>query len=247
MKKLKIKKLNLNWKDPMVMILSALLIFLTCGTAFAGCKGKQVIIELDAAYGGDNTGYQGIINESDFTQSVVNKLAELLNEDSHFEVLLTHTDGESSSVAERAEKINNDKPDLVLSIHADGTPDSSRSGQIIYADIPTSTTHEESLNIANAIKEAFTTDTWTPSVSYLYYQPYDDDSYELNIVDASDTTDYGYETWDLMEQADVPVIISNQIYVTNQSDIDAWANEDGYARAAQLYYDALLKYYGIEK
>lgn len=243
----KMKKLKLNWKDPMVMILSCLLIFLTCGTAIAGCKGKQVVIELDAAFGGDNTGYQGIINESDFTQAVVNKLAELLNEDSHFEVLLTHAEGESSSVAERAEKINNDKPDLVLSIHADGTPDTSRSGQIIYADIPTSTSHEESLNLANAIKTAFTSDTWTPSVSYLYYEPFDDDSYQLNIVDASDTTDYALETWDLMEQVDVPVVISNQIYVTNQSDIDAWANDDGYTKAAELYYSALLEYYGIEK
>lgn len=241
---MKIKK---QWKDPMVIILVILLVFLTVGTAISGCNGSKIVIELDAAYGGEDTGYQGIINESDFAESVVEKLAALLNDDSHFEVLLTHESGETSTVEERSNKINQDQPDIVLSIQASGTPDTSRSGQEIYADIPSDSTHDQSLKLAQAIAESFTSSTWTPTVNYLYYKPFDDDSYQLEIIDSSDTTDYQLETWELMGKCDVPVVISDQIYVTNQSDIDTWASEANYQKAAECYYSAIKNYYGIEK
>lgn len=241
-----INELKKSLKDPMVVILVMLLVFLTCGTAISGCADKKTVIELDAAFGGDNHGYEGIINESDFTEAVVEKLATLLTDDKHFDVLLTHEAGSAATVAERCEKINKDKPDFVLSIHATGTPDASRNGQVVYADIPSSSTHETSLKIADSIVKSFTTDTWTPSVHYLYYKPFDDDSYQLEEVDSTDTTDYQLETWDMMEQCEVPVVISNQIYVTNQSDIDTWANDDGYQKAAEAYYSAIKEYYGIK-
>ena len=241
------KKLLNELKDPMVIILVMLLVFLTFGTAIAGCVGKKKVIEIDAAFGGDNHGYEGIINEADFTEAVVEKLSTLLTEDSHFEVLLTHEAGTSATVAQRVEKINADKPDFVLSIHATGTPDSTRSGQIVYADIPTASTHDASLKLAQDVAKAFTSDTWKPEVHYLYYTPFDDDSYQITEVNSDDTTDYKLETWDMMEQCNVPVVISNQIFVTNQSDIDTWANDDGYQKAAEQYYTAIKNYYGIEK
>ena len=108
-------------------------------------------------------------------------------------------------------------------------------------------THDASLKLANCIHDAFTSDTWTPSVNYLYYQPFDDDSYQIETVASDDTNDYQLETWDMMEKCDVPVVICNQIYVTNQTDIDTWANEAGYQKAADAYYQAIKKYYGIEK
>ena len=40
-----------NLKDPMIIILAALLIFLTCGTAISGCRGRNTVIALDAAFG----------------------------------------------------------------------------------------------------------------------------------------------------------------------------------------------------
>lgn len=241
---MKIKK---QWKDPMVIILVILLVFLTIGTAISGMHGSKIIIALDAAYGGEETGYQGIINESDFAESVVEKLATLLNEDSHFEVLLTHESGTTSSLEERINKINQNQPDIVLRIQASGTPDTSRSGQEIYADIPSSTSHDQSLKLAQCIAESFTSSSWNPTVDYLYYQPFDDDSYQLEIIDSTDTTDYQLETWELMEKCNVPVVISDQIYVTNQSDIDLWASEASYQKAAENYYSAIKKYYGIEK
>lgn len=102
------------------------------------------------------------------------------------------------------------------------------------------------MKLAQAIAQSFTSSTWTPSVDYLYYKPFDDDSYQLEIIDSADTTDYQLETWELMEKCNVPVVISDQIYVTNQSDIDTWASESNYQKAAECYYSAIKNYYGIE-
>lgn len=238
------KKLKL--KDPMLVILAILLVFLTVGTFIQGIQPKTIVVELDAAYGGDETGYQGIINEADYTQEVVSRLASLLKKDSHFQVLLTNEDNQTSSMKERCEKINQDIPDVVISIHATGTPDSTRNGMDVYADIPSSSTHDISLGLAKSITTSFTVDEWIPALEYLYYKPYDDDSYQVQLVSYEDTTDYELETWEMMEKCDVPVVVVNQIYVTNQNDIDTWANEDGYTKAANLYYEAIRSYYGIE-
>jgi N-acetylmuramoyl-L-alanine amidase len=240
----RIKKLK--FRDPMIAVLCALLVFLMMGTAWAGCIGKKTIkIELDAAYGGDNTGYAGIINESDFTQAQVDALTEVLNEDGHFAVLLTHESGKSASVAERAEKIKTDKPAAVLSIHAGGTPDASITGMSVYADIPTMKTNSDSLNTGTAVQKAFTSDSWTPTLGYLYYTPLGDD-YQLTKVDAKDTKDYKLDTWEMMEKIDdIPVVIVDQIHVSNQSDVDTWANKKGYKKAAKLYCQALKDAYGI--
>lgn len=238
------KKVNL--KDPMVIILVALLVFLTVGSFIGGMMPTKVIIELDAAYGGDETGYQGIINEADFTEEVVDRLATLLKKDSHFEVRLTNDSNTTMSIAERCEKINMDQADIVLSIHASGTPDTTKSGMCVYSEVPSSLMHDASLSFAQNIVTAFSEGEYTASSNYLYYQPCEDDSYEIQVVSSDDLTDYGYETLEMMESCDVPVVIVNQIYVSNQKDIDTWANESGYTKSAELYYQAIRSYYGYE-
>lgn len=241
------KKLHLkeNLKDPMVIILTVLLVFLTCGTALGGCHSQnQKVIELDAAYGGDNTGYAGIVKEADVTQKTVDALSALLEKDGNYRVELTHEAGTSSSVDQRADKIQKDKPDFVLSIHAGGSPDASVSGQYIYADIPTDQNHDASLKLADFIQKAFTNDSWKPQKGYLYYQPFDDNTFQLKQVSSDDTKDYKLDTWELMEKTDVPVVISDAFHVTNQSDVDTWANDKGYQKAAENYYKAIRDYYG---
>lgn len=231
-------------KDPMVIILTILLVFLTVGTAFGGHNGNKRVIELDAAYGGDNTGYAGLVKEADVTQKIVDQLADLLEKDGNYQVELTHEAGTSSSVAERAEKIKKDNPDFVLSIRADGSPDASKTGQFVYENIPTDKNHQSSEKLADLISKSFENGNWKPQAGYLYYKPFDNNTFQMEQVKASDTKNYKLDTWDLMEKTDVPVVISDQFYVTNQSDVDTWANEKGYQKAAQAYYKAIKDYYG---
>lgn len=233
--------------DPMIIILVSLLIFLTIGTAFfsSGSTGR-VVIELDAAYGGDASGYEGIITESAFNEKAVDALEEVLSNDIRFTVLRTHESGTSASVEEKAAKINEDQPDLVISIHCAYAPDASISGMSVYPDIPSSANHEKSLAAANAIANAFTSDTWTPAVYYLYYKPYGENAYQIETVETSDTSDHEEETWALLEAVDVPAVVVEQIYCSSQNDVDMWANEDGYQKIADTYYSALKTLYGFD-
>lgn len=232
-------------KDPMVIILVILLVFLTVGTAFGGCASEnRRVVELDAAFGGDNAGDQGIVKEAEVTQKITDELADLLNKDGNYKVELTHESGSSSSVKERADKINADKPDFVLSIRADGSPDASASGQFIYENVPSDQNHASSKKLADFVQSAFTDGSWKPQTGYLYYQPSDNNTFQLLKAGEDDTKDYKLDTWDLMKETDVPVVISDQFYVTSQSDVDAWANDKGYQKAAQNYYKAIKDYYG---
>ncbi len=204
---------------------------------------KKIVIELDAAFGGDQPGYEGIITEAEYNEKVIDELEALLKKDNNFEVLRTHEAGTSSSVDERAVKINEDKPDMVLCIRSDDSRNAEDGGMKIYANVPTSAYHDQSLALADQIKTAFTTDTWTPSVGYLYYKPVKSTTFQIHYVDETDLNDYGEETLRLMQQCNVPVVVSTGIYVTNQSDVDIWATEDGYKLAAKNYYAALKEIY----
>ncbi|MCH4208312.1 MAG: N-acetylmuramoyl-L-alanine amidase [Solobacterium sp.] len=223
------------------VVISAVLIgkhFLTPKTP----EDERITIELDAAFGGDQPGYEGIITEAEFNEKTVDALETLLKKDSHFTVLRTHEAGTAMSVDERAAKINEDQPDVVLCIRSEDDKSADVSGMKVYANIPTSEYHDQSLQLADAIKSAFTSDAWTPTAGYLYYKPVRT-AYQLHYVDESDTTDYGEETLRLMQHCNVPVVVSTGIYVTSQSDVDTWANDDGYTLAAKQYYAALKEVY----
>lgn len=242
------KKMNL--RDPMILILIFLLAFLTIGTAFFSSKGDSfgngIRIELDAAYGGSATGYEGLVTESEFNENVVNALEIILKEDSRFTVLRTHEAGTEKSVEEKAEKINEDDPELVLSIHCANAPDETISGMNVYVETPSKSTSEKSLVFANEIVNAFMEESITIKEGYLYYVEYGENAYQLEMIDISDTSERSEKTWELMEETNAPVVVVEQIYCTNQSDVATYANEEGYQKIAKMYYQAILNMYGLE-
>lgn len=242
---------EIRWRDPIVMILCALLIFLTVGStvnAFSGVNKNAVRIELDAAYGGDETGYEGLVKESEVTANIVNELESLLKKDKRFRVYRTTAAGQTATLAERAAKIKKDNPMIVLSIHAGGSPNVDRSGMHVYAETPADKNHTASLKLANNIAGTFKDDTWTAETGYLYYQPVEgSDQYELLFTGADDTKDYQLDTFGLMKQCDMPVVVTDQFYVTNEADVQRWANSDGYYDAAVKLYQALCDYNGFER
>ena len=239
---------NKRITDPMMILLAVLLVFIGTGTMFGGCshKAERIRIELDAAFGGDATGFAGFMNESDVTEAITDRLYSLLKQDDRFEVLRTHEAGTSASVAAKAEKVNQDEPALLLSIHTGGVPDASISGMTVYPDIPTKKTNGQSVKAAEAIADAFTSETWVPELKYLYYKPFTEDSYQIVKADISDTTDYQLETWSILQKVEAPAVVVEQFYVSNQSDVTNWANEEAYNNTAMQYYRAVCKLYDLE-
>lgn len=208
-------------------------------------SGHSYTLVIDPAFGGEKTGFEGYVTEADYARNVADRLAEKLAED-RITVVMSHTAEESMSVTTRAGIINDLKPDMVLSIRADSSPDLSASGMRVYADIPSASTHKESLHFAQLISEAFETEknVWT---GYLYYKPIRDDMYEPLSVSADDTENMHLETWDLMKQVSAPVVIVSGLYVSNEEECAEWASEEGYDRTAELLAGAVRKECGIGK
>lgn len=232
----------------MIQILIVLAVLVGAAVAFqlftSNSSGSAKIIELDAGNGGDQTGDVGIINESDFAQGVTDELQKLLKKDSRFTVKLTHETGTASTAAARAEKTNEDKADLLISIHADANADAEVSGMKIYADVPAADTNKESVKMAKAVQNSFSDTSLAPQTYYCYYKEIRPEVYQIHNVELDDMTEYEEETLDLLVKTDVPAVLVEQIYVTSQTDTDAWANEAGYKDAAERYYQAILDYFG---
>lgn len=241
---------QIEWKDPIVVLLCVILLFLTAGSTLNACTGSAknaVRVELDAAYGGSETGYQGIVNEAEVSENIVNDLEALLKKDRRFKVFRTHEAGTAATIAQRVAKIEKDNPMFVLSIHADGHPDADLTGMHVYAKTPSQKNYEASLKLADAVASSFVSDTWPVSTGYLYYQlDQASNTYQMKFVSEDDTTDYKLDSFELMKQCSLPVVVTNQFYVTNQSDVSTWANTDGYQKAAEQLYHALCSYNGFE-
>ena len=235
-------------RNPLAVVLTVLLVFLGIGVTFAGylhLSHDKIVIAVDAAYGGEQTGYTGLINEADFNEGVVNALCTRLADDDRFIVLRTHSAGTSRAILNIVREVNESKADLVLSIHAGYDPDPQKTGMHIYAEQPASDGHERSLELAHAIQETFADDL-SPEVNYMYYEPIGEDKYQLKVVPEDDQNNYELATWTIMEKTLIPAVVTEQIYVSNEADVSAWANEEGYRKTAELYYNALCRYYGID-
>lgn len=235
-------------KNPLVIILAVMLAFVTVGSAFSGClnlTSDRITVAIDAAYGGEQTGYTGLINESDYAEGVVNAVCARLQEDSRFIILRTHEAGTSRSILNIVKDINERGADMVLSIHAGYAPDPGKTGMHIYAEKPSSGEHERSLNFAGKIQEAFAGQVQS-EIGYMYYEPTGENKYQLKTVPADDETDYGLDTWTIMEKTLVPAVVTEQIYISNETDVSTWANEEAYAKTAEMYYQAFCSYYGLK-
>lgn len=248
------KKVNkdfkgIQWKNPLILFLCVLLVFLLVGSAINGCLGlnRKIVIELDAAFGGDTKGYQGIVTSATENEKIVDALETILNEDHRFVAKKTQEDGTYASIEQRKEQIEKDNPTIVISIRLQGSPYPEESGMYTYAQLSSMKKHKESKKLANAINDVFKEDT-TTNIGYLYYAPIKDtDTYELLFKDIEEKEVKDLETFALMEQCEsTPVVVISPFYVTNQSEVDTYANEEGYQRIAQKIYQAICNFNGLE-
>ena len=250
---MKQKRLKYSLDDPMVTILTCLLAFLMLGSLFAGLTGGHRIhkVELDAAFGGSNKGFTGLISEAEINEKTVDALEQLLKMDERFEVYRTHPAGKEASVADSALKIAEDAPDLAISIHGGWDPDENLSGTRVYTDLAGRRGEGEAKKFAEALCKAFTQDDWQASANYLYYHEQSDGTYTVEVTDAS-AQQPAHETeepvtWTILEKTDVPCVVVEQFFISNKSDIGRWDNPDGYRLIAKKYYSALCDYFSIEE
>lgn len=235
-------KIKEYFKDPMIVILCGLLVFITLGMGISGCvsgTGNKTVICIDAAYGETNKGYEGIVSETEVSGKVADELSKLLESNRKFQVVRTDR---RQSVKERCAAINESYVDFVISIHGAVDLDGSVQGMKNIASVPANVNSAASLKMAESVSNAFKNDMNAIFTGYMYYKP-DGDMFIKEYIDETDTSTYPYDTYDLLQDCNKPVVISEYCHVTSQKDTDTWCNEKGYEKAAQLYYQAILKYY----
>ena len=203
-----------------------------------GKRLEDETVMLDNAHGGDNSGYQGIISEDEYNEHVIDALAAKLEAHTDYTVVRTHQDGQAMAVSTRVDVINSSKADLVLSVRCHDGMSPNFVGTMIFAQPAVSPHHADSVAFARALAEAFQSKDITCTTGYFYNHPIKVGYFQEHLVPLEDETDYQEETYDLMK-ADAPVAIVSQINVNAQEDVDAWATEEGYEKAADLYYQAI--------
>ena len=186
-------------------------------------------------------GYEGIVNEAEVTGKLVDELAALLEKDRDFIVIRTDR---SKTVSERVEMIRNTDASLVLSIHADGSLDPSASGMRNSVMKTRDVHRDDSIRFAQCIANAFSGSLDVHNGTMLY-KPLEGGVVSRKDTDLTDTTVYTYDTWSIMDCEKVTVV-SDLCYVTCQKDVDTWCHEEGYRKAAGLYYRAIRNYYGLQ-
>ena len=258
---------NKSGSKSMILLLSALFMFLIYGMFFSSCgknpvlentseaegesastidHGDKVMIMLDAAYGGDLTGYTGIVNEADLNANIVEAIKAKFEEDNRFMTVLTHEKNESKAVLDKAAFISENNPALFITICAANDKNSETSGMHIYADKPDAETAEESLKLAEAIQSQFSTKDTSVDVKYRYYESIGNNTYQIRDVSFEDKEPKKMNTWLILEETNAVGVVVEQMYVTNQSEIDRWTSPEGLNEIAEAYYKAVCDYLGLK-
>lgn len=212
------------------------------------------VVAIDPGHGGVDRGSEGPgFGEHEMTWRTANELYALLEQDGRLRPFLTISEDESQNPeverimpSERAKRAAAQGAALLLSIHGNSDTVYGASGYECYAIPPGRNQHEESLRFAGLLTERFSALgqrlRGTNGVRYIYY----DDNDNKVLVESIDETVYGDPTFGVLEYAQCPAVLSEQCFLTNSADVDLLGDEDGCARAAGLYYEAICEWFGLE-
>lgn len=206
-------------------------------------------IGLDAGHGGSDPGAQGIVSEVDMTEQTVQKLTEILQKDERFHVVLCREFGETvEKPSMRAIEGNKQGADLLLSIHGNSDTTGEGYGFECYPLPPGRELSEESLEFATYLAQSFEEMgarlRGTEGIRYAYYEGENEDVKVIR--EGSDQQVYDSQTFGFLEYAEVPAVLAEQCFITNQQDVDLFGQGEGIERAAKAYYHAICAFFEVE-
>lgn len=212
--------------------------FLKIITAFfclflcACTSNNKTVVVIDAGHTESDPGLKGIITEYSYTRSLGDALSTLLEENDTYEVLYIH----DISLTERVQEIKENNADIVISIHASASSDTSVTGMHVIAE-PKS---DESLKLAEMIASKLDTES---ILCYAYYEQVKDNVYEEKYISTDEEYDESYETMELMEALDIPIVQIEGLYVTSQDDVESMTSEEMLEKVAEAIYSAIQEVY----
>jgi N-acetylmuramoyl-L-alanine amidase len=209
--------------------------------------GGPYTIAVDAGHGGGDTGANAILRECDMTAQTAQALTDLLEADPNFHPVGTRADYDTAATpAQRSSEANRQHPDLLISIHGNSNAASAdTTGFECYPVTPGRKQHDASMEFAALLVDGMqnlgAAIRGTNGIRYAYY----DENDQKTIVDSSDSTERSETTFTVLERSSCPAVLVEQCFLTSQSDVDAFGDEDGCARCADCYYRAICAYFDI--
>ena len=215
--------------------------------AAAGVQGPPYTIVIDPGHGGMDTGAESIAIETDVINKTSRYLYELLEQDENFTPVLTHREDEDPDSGRRADIANNRGADLLVSSHANSDSSRSSSGFECYPTTPGRPHHEQAMAFARLVTKHMSRaghklrgSSGEAGIKFAYYS-----GSSKKIVDSSDTKVRSLPSFGILEKSDCPALLVEQCFVTNYSDVENWAGDEGCKKAAGVYYRAIKEYFKV--
>lgn len=211
---------------------------------------EPIVIVLDSGHSRVDGGAVGIVNEEWITEKTTENLRELLEADERFSVVLTHTYDAYVSITERRERAEAAGADLFLSIHCNSNVATfDISGFEVYPQLPENSQWAESYRFAEMIAEGFVEAEHSPrKENGIFYVRYEEDSagnsIKYTLTEAEEEMyQFTGETLGVLKSEQFPSVLVEQGYVTSQSDVENWMSDEGCQKAAEIYYEAIIRYF----
>ena len=234
--------------NPLLIILFSLVGLLSVGVCIllflnrGGLPSSKFEVMLDAGHDSNEVGYTSSIQEYEYTQEVTSRLYTLLEGNSDIKVSLTHEKDQPLTLEKRLEVIEREKPDMIVSIHAGYDPSPNMRGMRIITQLPSNPKHEQSVLVAKEIQKAFDDETNFVAVGYYYYVPTHNEMFALSFVPVEDKTEKEFETLTILQNDKYPTVVVEGFNINNPEEVATFTSEEGYQKAAEQYYKAILKY-----
>lgn len=227
------------------------------GTLAAGLADPaegRIVVAIDPGHGGVNPSigaedYGSEANglrESEITLATARALYDLLEADGRFAPLLTADGTAYLKPSERGAVAQAAGAEFLLSIHLNYDGSSGSSGFECYAAPPRLATNAESVRFGTLAAQAFgdlgLRLRGANGVRYLYYGQND----EKLIYESTDTTPRSDPTFTVLEACGCPAVLCEEGFISSPSDMELLAGDEGCRRAAELYYQCLCEYFGLE-
>ena len=211
---------------------------------------RGFIVALDAGHGGADGGAIGYVQETQLTESTVQFLGELLEQDENYHPLFCRAQGETATNELRRQRAADGNAQLLLSIHGNTDPGGTATGFDCFPAPPGRKYHDESLRMAQLIAlrmgDAGQRLRGEGGVRYTYYELNRKGQYEKLVVEQSAEQPTGLESFGMLDETACPAVLIEQCFITSRTDTEAWASEEGCRRAAQIYYEAICAFFGTE-
>ncbi len=200
-------------------------------------------VALDPGHGGMDRGAEALVDEVIVCEKTVDDLYLLLENDPNYRPVRTRENGVDRSTDDRVQAATDQQASLLLSIHANSDTIRQSHGFECYPTPPGRVYYTQAMRFAHCLADGMAAAGHRlhgeNGIRFAYYN-----GKSKKIVSSKDTRVRSQKSFGMVEKPACPAVLAEQCFLTNYNDTETWADEEGCARAARVYYEAICAYFG---